>query len=54
VENCRECPTVLGTKPTMGPDLWSFPVGEDRVLVIKNGSMADDSIWFLEVRFLMY
>ncbi|KAJ8449861.1 hypothetical protein Cgig2_001517 [Carnegiea gigantea] len=44
-----ECPTVLGTKPTMSCDLWAFPVGEDRILVIKNSSMTDDSIWFLEV-----
>lgn len=42
-------PKVLGTKPTMSSDHWALPLGEDRILVIKNGSTAGDSIWFLEV-----
>ncbi|CAO2822202.1 unnamed protein product [Amaranthus hypochondriacus] len=42
-------PTVLGTKPTLSSDHWSMPLGEDRILVIKNGATMDDSLWFLEV-----
>lgn len=42
-------PTVLGTKPTLTSDLWALPLGEDRVLVIKNGAIMDDNLWFLEV-----
>ncbi|XP_021724105.1 guanylate kinase 2-like [Chenopodium quinoa] len=42
-------PTVLGTKPSLSSDLWALPLGEDRVLVIKNGASTDDNLWFLEV-----
>lgn len=42
-------PKVSGTKPTASSNHWALPLGEDRILVIKNGSMADDSFWFLEV-----
>lgn len=53
-ENCRVYPTVLGTKPTLTSDLWALPLGEDRVLVIKNGAIMDDNLWFLEVCILIY
>ncbi|KNA07494.1 hypothetical protein SOVF_171200 [Spinacia oleracea] len=42
-------PTVLGTKPELSSDLWALPHGEDRVMVIKNGAITDDDLWFLEV-----
>ncbi|KAL2923636.1 Guanylate kinase 2 [Bienertia sinuspersici] len=42
-------PTVLGTKPNLSSDLWTLPLGEDRVLMIKNGAITDDNLWFLEV-----
>lgn len=31
-----------------------MPLGEDRILVIKNGATMDDSLWFLEVGLLSY
>lgn len=42
-------PTVLGTMPNLSSDLWALPLGEDRVLVIKNGAITDNNLWFLEV-----
>ncbi|KAK9664342.1 hypothetical protein RND81_14G034800 [Saponaria officinalis] len=42
-------PTVLGTKPAVTSHHWSVPIGNDRILVIKNGTTADDTFWFLEV-----
>ncbi|TQD78056.1 hypothetical protein C1H46_036408 [Malus baccata] len=42
-------PTVLGTKPKPSKGHSAVLLGEDRILITKNGSSADDFAWFLEV-----
>ncbi|XP_041025697.1 guanylate kinase 2-like isoform X2 [Juglans microcarpa x Juglans regia] len=42
-------PLVLGTKPTPCKGHSAVLLNEDRILMIKRGSVPDDCIWFLEV-----
>ncbi|KAF5474121.1 hypothetical protein F2P56_006051, partial [Juglans regia] len=45
-------PLVLGTKPTPCKGHSAVLLNEDRILMIKRGSVPDDCIWFLEVGIL--